>query len=101
MFAYIIINCNFTPTNKTNMKEYSLLVWYRYVSFGEEEKDFDLFTVEALGIHDAFKKIKKIHFQGNSRIPTSYAINVKPYQWYKARWLVSCVRNEDTNKPFS
>lgn len=83
------------------MKKYTLLIWYRYVVNGEQEKDFDIFEIEALGVHDAFKRICKRDFPNNSRIPFSYAINIEPYQWYKASWLNSGSRIEDCDKPLS
>ena len=83
------------------MITYTLLIWYRYTRYGEQQKEFDVFTIEALGVHDAFKKIKKRDFTDNRRIPTDYAINIEPLQWYKSNWLVSCVKPEHVNNPIS
>lgn len=83
------------------MIPYTLIIWYRYVSYGEQQKECDLFTIDALNVHDAFKKIKKRDFPDNRRIPTDYAINVEPLQWYKATWLISCVNSEHTDRPLS
>jgi hypothetical protein len=92
---------NFTPSNNTDMLKFTLLIWYRYTRYGEQQKECDLFTIEALGVHDAFKKIKKRDFPDNRRIPTDYAINVEPVQWYKSTWLISCVKPEHVNNPIS
>lgn len=83
------------------MIPYTLIIWYRYVSYGEQQKECDLFTIEALNVHDAFKKIKKRDFPDNRRIPISYAIYIEPLQWYKASWLISCVNPEHTDRPLS
>lgn len=37
------------------MKNYKVEVWYRYISYGEQEKDFEVFDVEAESEEEAIK----------------------------------------------
>lgn len=59
------------------MKKYEVLVWYRYHSFGELEKDFDVHNIEATDEQDAVNKASKL-YPNFKRIPFQYLIeNVK------------------------
>ena len=49
---------------------FELKIWFRYNS--GNDKDFEHYRVEALNVHEAFKKIKKNHFIRNRFIPISY-----------------------------
>jgi hypothetical protein len=68
------------------------------MAWGEQHKDFEVYTIEALGVHDAFNRIEKKYFQGRKRIAVSYeymGATYKPYQYRVDR------RDENFNKPLS
>lgn len=49
---------------------FELKIWFRYNS--GNDKDFEHYRVEALNVHEAFKKIKNNNFIRNRFIPISY-----------------------------
>lgn len=73
---------------------YKLLIWYRYTRNGEQEKESEVFEIEAHNVHDAFRRIKKIHFPDNRRIPISYKHFNNDY-----RCFPTCVKDEAFNEP--
>lgn len=50
------------------MKKYKIEVWYRFVSCGEQEKDFDIVEVEAKDESEAKRKALE-NYKGLSLIP--------------------------------
>jgi hypothetical protein len=50
------------------MNEFNLIVWYRYMSNGEQEKDFKDFTIVAETLERA-KEIAIESFKSRSAIP--------------------------------
>jgi len=66
------------------MINYTLTIWFRTVEFGEQRKDFEVYSIDALGVHDAFNRIEKIHFPNRSKIAVSYeymGATYKPFQY--------------------
>ncbi|WP_395073823.1 hypothetical protein [Flavobacterium sp.] len=43
------------------METYSITVWYRYASFGEVEKDFDVHEIKAETIQEAINEASKTY----------------------------------------
>lgn len=56
-------------------KKYKVLVWFRYISNGEQEKDSDAFTVNALNVEHAKLKVTEQHFPNKSAIPFKFEVN--------------------------
>lgn len=52
---------------------YNVIVWYRYVSNGEQEKDFEDHTIEAESAVQVLKFIEEL-YEGSSKIPFSIEI---------------------------
>jgi hypothetical protein len=50
------------------MNEYNLIVWYRYMSNGEQEKDYKYFTIVAESLEKA-KEMALDTFRMRSSIP--------------------------------
>jgi len=75
-----------------------IVVWYRYVSNGEQEKELDVFKVNCLGVHDGFRIIKEKYFATNQNIPFKYAINVNNAIWYSP-FKVNA-KDENYNEPY-
>ena len=75
------------------MISYKLLIWYRYTQNGEQEKECEYFEVEADNVHDAFRRIKLIHFPDAKRIPISYKHFNNEYRCFS-----SCVKDEAFNE---
>jgi len=66
------------------MINYTLTIWFRFTEFGEQRKDFEVYSIDALGVHDAFNRIEKIHFPNRSKIAVSYeymGATYKPFQY--------------------
>ncbi len=63
---------------------FKIRIWFRYVQKGDQEKDLEDYEIEALSVHDAFKKIKKKHLDGYNSRPFKYGqvINNEVYTWY-------------------
>jgi len=51
---------------------YELRIWFRFMVNGDQEKDFEHYSIEALNVHEAFKLIKADKFKTNAIIPISY-----------------------------
>jgi hypothetical protein len=56
-------------------KKYKVLVWFRFVSAGEIEKDFEIHYTSALSQEDAKRKVTIEHYSGHSAIPFKYEVN--------------------------
>lgn len=56
-------------------KKYKVLVWFRYVANGEQEKDFDTFTVNALSVEHAKLRVTEDHFLSKTEIPFKFEVN--------------------------
>lgn len=63
---------------------FKIRIWFRYVQKGDQEKDLEDYEIEALSVHDAFKKIKKMYLDGYNAKPFKYGqiINNEVYTWY-------------------
>lgn len=53
---------------------YKVLVWFRFVSGGEVEKDFDIHFTTALSQEDAKRKVTIEHYSGHLNIPFKYEV---------------------------
>lgn len=80
--------------------KFKIRVWYRYVVGENQEKQFEDFFIESIGVHCAYKSIEKKHFENLSRIPFQYGqvIQGRVYQWYKP---YGCYKSEYFYKPLS
>jgi len=58
------------------MKTYSVMVWYRYVSNGEQEKEFEIHEVKAISPKSAIKKAVN-EYKGLRQLPFSSQIIIK------------------------
>lgn len=76
-----------------------IIVWFRYVSNGEQEKELEVFKVNCLGVHDGFRIIKEKHFPSNQNIPFKYALNIKNAIWYSPFKID--IKDENFEKPYS
>lgn len=56
------------------MKKYKIQVWYRFVSNGEIEKDFEIYDVEAISLEGANMKIHEKYFRSHTRIPYKFEL---------------------------
>lgn len=56
-------------------KKYKVLVWFRFVSAGEIEKDFEIHYTSALSQEDAKRKVTVEHYSRHSAIPYKYEVN--------------------------
>jgi len=72
---------------------FELRIWFRFMVNGDQEKDYEHYSIEALNVHEAFKLIKLDKFPTNAKIPISYAWVVEPKKEYKP----SHVEIEDIN----
>ena len=43
------------------MKTFKITVWYRYVSYGEQEKDFEIHSIEANNVQEAVNKASDLY----------------------------------------
>lgn len=80
--------------------EFSIAVWYRYVSNREQEKEIEVFKVNALGVHDAYRIICDTFFGGNKYIPFKYGQMIgknMPTNWYNP-FKVN-IKDEAYNEP--
>ncbi len=79
--------------------EFTVRIWFRIVVNGEQEKDLEDHTVEALTIHDAFKKVCETKFEGYNIKPFKYGqvIHNEVYVWYNP--IDSKVHDEIFEKP--
>lgn len=59
----------------TSENYYKVLVWFRYVSAGEVEKDFEIHYTYAVSQEDAKRKVTIEHYSGHSAIPFKYEVN--------------------------
>ena len=50
------------------MKKYKIQVWYRFVTNGEIEKDFEIFEIDALSLEAAKSEITEKYFSSMRRI---------------------------------
>lgn len=55
--------------------QYKVLVWFRFISAGEIEKDFEIHYTSALSQEDAKRKVTIEHYSGHSAIPFKYEVN--------------------------
>lgn len=62
------------------IKKYEIEVWFRYISYGEQEKDFNIHTVEAYSIQDAVNKASDL-YTSHKAIPYLF---IHDKQQYKA-----------------
>lgn len=53
------------------MQIFQIEVWFRFVSFGEQEKDFEHHTIEALSLQEAVNKASEL-YKSFSQIPFAY-----------------------------
>lgn len=56
------------------LKEFEILVWYRYSIAGEQEKDYQLHKVEAENVLEAVSKTSKL-YQSLTAIPFAFYHN--------------------------
>lgn len=56
-------------------KKFKVLVWFRYVANGQQEEDFEHFTVNALSVEHAKLKVTEEQFPGKSEIPFKFEVN--------------------------
>lgn len=64
----------------TNLKQiFEITVWYRYISYGEQEKDFDTHNIEAESIQEAVNKAANL-YNSHKCIPCSYSHNGENYK---------------------
>lgn len=59
----------------TSENYYKVLVWFRFVSAGEVEKDFEIHYTYAVSQEDAKRKVTIEHYSGHSAIPFKYEVN--------------------------
>ena len=76
-----------------------IVVWYRYISNGEQEKECEIFKVNCLGVHDGFRIIKQQYFNSLQNIPFKYAINISNAICY-IPFSVN-VKDEAFNEPYA
>jgi hypothetical protein len=60
-------------------KIFKIAVWYRYVVFGEQEKDYDMHEVEALSLKEALKKSLEL-YPSRSKIPFSLECGILTFK---------------------
>ncbi len=59
----------------TNVKQnFQLVVWFRYVIAGEQEKDFDVHNIEATNLQEAVNKASDL-YRSHRAIPFQYLYN--------------------------
>lgn len=56
------------------LKKFKMLVWFRYISNGEQEKDCDTFLTNAYTIEHAKMNITEAHFSSKSVIPYKFEV---------------------------
>lgn len=56
---------------KIEKKLFEITVWFRYVVNGEQEKDFEVHSIEADDVQDAVNKASEL-YKSLSAIPFSY-----------------------------
>lgn len=56
------------------LKKFKMLVWFRYISNGEQEKDCDTFTTSAYTLEHAKMNITETHFNTKSVIPFKFEL---------------------------
>ncbi len=56
------------------LKKFKMLVWFRYISNGEQEKDCDTFLTNAYTIEHAKMNITESHFSSKSVIPYKFEL---------------------------
>lgn len=61
--------------SNTNENYYKVLVWFRFVSSGEIEKDFEIHYAYALSQEDAKRKVTIEHYDSQSAIPFKLEVN--------------------------
>lgn len=60
--------------------QYKVLVWFRFVSAGEVEKDFEIHYTSGLSQEDAKRKVTIEHYSGHSAIPFRFDVSeIKTY----------------------
>lgn len=70
------MNLSLKEINKNDKENYyKVLVWFRFVSAGEIEKDFEIHYTYALSQEDAKRKVTIEHYSGHSAIPFKYQVN--------------------------
>lgn len=60
------------------MEEFEIIVWYRTIRYGQQEKDFQDYKVEAKDIQEAVNKIAD-KFNSYKAIPFAYLHNGVKY----------------------
>lgn len=53
------------------MQAYQITVWYRFVVFGEQEKDFEVHSVNATSLQEAVNKVADM-YNSHRQIPFAY-----------------------------
>jgi len=56
------------------LQKFKLLVWFRYISNGEQEKDCDTFTTNAYTLEHAKMNITEAHFNTKSVMPFKFEL---------------------------
>lgn len=90
----------FYYTTRKRLKKYEIRVWYRYVVKGEQQKDFEVHTIEAKNLNDAFIEAKS-YYTSLSVIPFKFECNdvfLKSNQ-RSISGNVTCIRNVAFRKP--
>lgn len=70
------MNLSLKEINKTEKENYyKVLVWFKFVSAGEIEKDFEIHYTYALSQEDAKRKVTIEHYDSKLSIPFKYEVN--------------------------
>lgn len=59
----------------TSESYYKVLVWFRFVSDGEVEKDFEIHYTYALSMEDAKRKVTIEYYDSQLAIPFKFEVN--------------------------
>ena len=64
--------------------EFTVRIWFRFVSNGEQYAELEDYKIDALTIHDAFKKANEKYFKGYNAKPFKYGqvVNNDVDVWY-------------------
>ena len=60
-------------------EEFEIMVWFRYVIAGEQEKEYDIHKIAAVDVQDAVNKAELL-YPSRARIPFAYYHNEIKYQ---------------------
>ena len=61
------------------LDEFEIMVWFRYVIAGEQEKEYDIHKIAAVDVQDAVNKAELL-YPSRARIPFAYYHNEIKYQ---------------------